>query len=92
MAKNRSAGKSDRTLPVRYQESPGGMSFRPGLVIVMAAQRLLDLPQRVGPLRLRLPLPEKCKSLAAYTAARFDLFTAALAKYLHLTGPSFLSP
>jgi hypothetical protein len=59
------------------------MSFGTGLVKVMAAQRLFYLSQRIGPLRLRLPLPEEYKSLAAYTAASFNLFIAALAKHLH---------
>jgi hypothetical protein len=49
---------------------------------VLLPQRLLNLAENRSPLRTRLPLPEKDKSLAANAAMQFCVAVRALAKYL----------
>jgi len=69
-----------------------GMSFRTGLVVVMAAERLVDLAKRVRPFGLGLPIPVKREALTAYTATSSHFLVTALAKDLHRPPPLLPSP
>ena len=70
------------------------MRFWPRLVVVMAAQRLVDVAKRLRPFGFCLPFPVEGESLTAHAATRLNLLAAALAKYLHAFDPpvGFPSP
>jgi len=59
------------------------MRFRPGDVVVMAAQRLRNLIESLRPLEFGLPLPVERESLPAHAATHVSSPVAASAKNLH---------
>lgn len=65
------------------------MSFRPGLVVMMAAKRFLDLAEGLRSFGFCWPFPVERESLTAHTATGLNLLVTAFAKYLHFPDPLF---
>lgn len=89
MAMHGGAGNSNGSSPFRHQETTLGVGFRPGLVLVMGAQRLADLRKRLRSLHLGSALPIERESLPAHAATDIRGVAGGLAKYLHIGDLTF---
>ena len=92
MTQSGGAGKCERAIPGGNQKAALRMSVGSGKRVVVGAQSLCDLTQRVGALGLGLALEEQNEALTANRTTEIRGIRSAFAQNLHGVDGPFVVP